>query len=85
MSAQVAGFRLPLNAKGPVVMVAAGTGLAPMRGFLQHRAALKLEGQVGPMALVFGCRKEEDVLCRYAFTCLTVVSSWSPWTNAKPG
>lgn len=64
----MAGFRLPLNAKGPVVMVAAGTGLVPMRGFLQHRAALKLEGQVGPMALVFGCRKKEDLLCRSAYS-----------------
>ncbi len=67
---QVAGFRLPLNARGPIVMVAAGTGLAPMRGFLQHRAALKLEGQVGPMALVFGCRKKSDLLCRLVLLVL---------------
>lgn len=64
LGVQVAGFRLPLNARGPIVMVAAGTGLAPMRGFLQLRAALKLEGRVGPMALVFGCRKKSDLLCR---------------------
>ena len=48
LGVQVAGFRLPLNARGPIVMVAAGTGLAPMRGFL-HSSEIGRPGRAnGP-------------------------------------
>ncbi len=61
---QVPTFRLPMNAMGGVVMVAAGTGLAPCRGFIQQRLCLLSRGPVGPCILIFGCRSPADFICK---------------------
>lgn len=51
-------FHLPLDIAGtPIMMVAAGTGIAPFRGFIQERAAqIKAGRRLAPAVLYFGCR-----------------------------
>lgn len=46
-------FRLPADAARPIIMIGAGTGVAPYRGFIAERAE---EAQRGPSWLVFGER-----------------------------
>ena len=44
-------------------MIAAGTGIAPFRGFIQERATQSVCGrEVGETRLYFGCRTEDDLL-----------------------
>lgn len=62
-------FRLPPSPKTPVIMIGAGTGVAPFRGFVQERVATARIAidQRGPdairdwgdMVLFFGCRSPE--------------------------
>jgi len=60
-------FHLPSDPTVPIIMIAAGTGLAPMRGFLQERAAILAAASsssgtrktLGPAILYFGCRDPE--------------------------
>lgn len=47
-------FRLPENENTPIIMVGAGTGVAPFRAFMQHREAVS---QKGKSWLFFGERR----------------------------
>jgi cytochrome P450 / NADPH-cytochrome P450 reductase len=51
-------FHLPTDAENvPIMLIAAGTGLAPFRGFLQERAAQVAAGrELAECVLWFGCR-----------------------------
>lgn len=50
-------FRLPKNPEIPIIMVGAGTGIAPYRAFVQHR---ELEEKRGKSWLIFGNRHSES-------------------------
>jgi cytochrome P450/NADPH-cytochrome P450 reductase len=54
-------FHLPLDPTVPVIMICAGTGIAPMRAFIQERATIKAarNATLGPAILYFGCRHHE--------------------------
>ncbi|KAG8757092.1 hypothetical protein FRC11_004809 [Ceratobasidium sp. 423] len=58
------GFHPPSDPSVPMVMFAAGSGIAPFRGFIQERAIQAQAGrQVAKSVLFFGCRNpKEDFL-----------------------
>ncbi|GHO42860.1 bifunctional cytochrome P450/NADPH--P450 reductase [Ktedonospora formicarum] len=56
-------FHLPEDTHTPIIMIAAGTGISPFRGFTQERAQQKRAGQqIGEMLLFFGCRDPQHTL-----------------------
>lgn len=46
-------FRAPADVRTPMILIGPGTGFAPLRGFLQERAAAT---DPGPAMLFYGCR-----------------------------
>lgn len=69
---QTPEFSVPRNLHTPMIMIGPGTGVAPFRGFLQHRECLMINEQEtmkkqckGTNWLFFGCRKRDrDFLYR---------------------
>ncbi len=55
------GFQPPLDPSVPIIMIGAGTGIAPFRGFAQHRAAQRAQGHaLGESLLLAGCRRSDE-------------------------
>ena len=60
-----ANFKLPDDSRNPVIMIAAGSGIAPFRGFWQYRQQQARAGaKVGFTLLIYGCRMESMDLLR---------------------
>ncbi|MEM7781111.1 MAG: cytochrome P450 [Pseudomonadota bacterium] len=83
-------YRLPDDPSIPIIMVGPGTGIAPFRGFLQRRAALKAKGaELGNAMLFFGCRHpDEDYLYREeleGFAADGLVDLHTAFSRAKDG
>ncbi|KAH7143574.1 NADP/FAD dependent oxidoreductase [Dactylonectria macrodidyma] len=54
-------FKLPALASTPLILAAAGTGIAPFRAFIAERLRLKSMGRKsGEMILFFGCRHPDE-------------------------
>ena len=52
-------FHLPADLEVPILMIGAGSGIAPFRGFIQERAIQIQAGRkVGPTLMFMGCRSE---------------------------
>ncbi|WP_377890463.1 bifunctional cytochrome P450/NADPH--P450 reductase [Alkalihalobacillus sp. R86527] len=53
-------FQVPEDMETPMVFIGPGTGVAPFRGFIQHRREMKKRGvNLGEAHLYFGCRNPE--------------------------
>jgi NADPH-ferrihemoprotein reductase len=86
-------FKLPISTVFPIIMIAAGTGIAPFRAFLHEKARLKTMGkEIGQIMLFFGARDESEYLYRDEIKAvasgvlkdeLIVITAFSRTGNAK--
>ncbi|KAI7871911.1 hypothetical protein BDF14DRAFT_1760462 [Spinellus fusiger] len=55
-------FEMPQDSKTPIIMISAGTGISPFRGFIQERAYQHQQGDnsVGECVVFFGCRHPDQ-------------------------
>ncbi|KAF5369799.1 hypothetical protein D9758_001177 [Tetrapyrgos nigripes] len=54
-------MKLPVDDKQPLIMAGLGTGAAPFRAFLQHKALLAQQGkEIGPVYYYFGSRHQSQ-------------------------
>lgn len=57
-------MKLPPKSTQPIIMAGLGTGLAPFRAFVQHRALEKAQGKdIGAVLLYMGSRHQREEYC----------------------
>ena len=57
-------MKLPAKSTQPIIMAGLGTGLAPFRAFVQHRALEKSQGKdIGAVLLYMGSRHQREEYC----------------------
>lgn len=57
-------MKLPAKSTQPLIMAGLGTGLAPFRAFVQHRAMEKAQGkEIGSVLLYMGSRHQREEYC----------------------
>jgi len=57
-------MKLPPKSTQPLIMAGLGTGLAPFRAFVQHRAMEKAQGkEIGAVLLYMGSRHQREEYC----------------------
>lgn len=57
-------MKLPPHPTQPIIMAGLGTGLAPFRAFVQHRAMEKAQGkEIGEVLLYMGSRHQREEYC----------------------
>ncbi len=57
-------MKLPTKSTQPIIMAGLGTGLAPFRAFVQHRAMEKAQGkEIGAVLLYMGSRHQREEYC----------------------
>ena len=57
-------MKLPPSSTQPIIMAGLGTGLAPFRAFVQHRAMEKAQGkEIGSVLLYMGSRHQREEYC----------------------
>ncbi|KAF3400568.1 Sulfite reductase [NADPH] flavoprotein component [Talaromyces pinophilus] len=57
-------MKLPPRSTQPIIMAGLGTGLAPFRAFVQHRALEKAQGkEIGAVLLYMGSRHQREEYC----------------------
>lgn len=61
---RTSSFRLPVDPKTPIVMIAGGSGIAPLKAFLEERLFLSTTKNMnyGPGIFFFGVRSPQDLV-----------------------